>query len=80
MTSNDVKNIKNKIYNILLSKQIHNAIPFITQLVNDTSSWQLHDNLNQIKIEYKYLLDYLGIQGVVLPEDTFKLGIINKGE
>lgn len=67
MTSNDVKNIKNKIYSILLSKQIHNAIPFITQLVNDTSSWQLHDNLNQIKIEYKYLLDYF-IEGVNDPE------------
>jgi len=26
------------------------------------------------------LLDYLSIQGVVLPDDTFKLGNVNKGE
>ena len=28
----------------------------------------------------RYLLDYLSIQGVILPEDTFRLGVINKGE
>ena len=27
-----------------------------------------------------HLLDYLSIQGVILPEDTFKLGYVNKGE
>ena len=34
----------------------------------------------QIQNPTKYLLDYLSIQGVVLPDDTFRLGNINKGE
>ena len=34
----------------------------------------------QIQNPTKYLLDYLSIQGVVLPDDTFRLGSVNKGE
>ena len=34
----------------------------------------------QIQNPTKYLLDYLSIQGVMLPQDTFKLGTINNGE
>ena len=34
----------------------------------------------QIQNPTKYLLDYLSIQGVILPDDTFKLGNVNKGE
>jgi pilus assembly protein CpaF len=34
----------------------------------------------QIQNPTKYLLDYLSIQGVILPEDTFRLGSANKGE
>ena len=34
----------------------------------------------QLNNPTKYLLDYLSIQGVNLPSDTFRLGTINKGE
>ena len=34
----------------------------------------------QIQNPTKYLLDYLSIQGVMLPDDTFRLGVVNKGE
>ena len=34
----------------------------------------------QLQNPTKYLLDYLSIQGVVLPDDTFRLGNVNKGE
>ena len=34
----------------------------------------------QLQNPTKYLLDYLSIQGVMLPADTFRLGNINKGE
>jgi len=34
----------------------------------------------QIQNPTKYLLDYLSIQGVILPPDTFRLGNINNGE
>ena len=34
----------------------------------------------QIQNPTKYLLDYLSIQGVVLPQDTFRLGNVNNGE
>ena len=34
----------------------------------------------QLQNPTKYLLDYLSIQGVILPEDTFRLGSVNKGE
>lgn len=34
----------------------------------------------QIQNPTKYLLDYLSIQGVMLPPDTFRLGSVNNGE
>ena len=34
----------------------------------------------QIQNPTKYLLDYLSIQGVILPQDTFRLGSINNGD
>ena len=67
MTSNEAKNIKIQIYDILSTNRIHNAITLISQLVNDTSAWQLHDKLNQFNTEYKYLLNYF-IEGINDPE------------
>ena len=67
MTSSEAKNTQRKIHCILSTNRIHDAIPLITQLVNDTTAWQLHDSFNQFKTEYKYLLNYF-VEGINDPE------------
>lgn len=67
MTSSEVKNTQRKIHYILSTNRIHDAIPLISKLVNDTIAWQLHDSFNQFKTEYKYLLNYF-IEGINDPE------------
>ena len=37
------------------------------------------DGTFSIKNPTKYLLDYLELQGVILPRDTFRLGSVNNG-
>ena len=39
-----------------------------------------NDGTFTMKNPTKYLLEYLSIQGVYLPDDTFKLGSINDGK
>ncbi len=67
MTSTEVNNIKKRIYNTLSGNRIHTVIPIVTTLVNDTTAWQLHDELNQLKTEHNYLLNYF-IKGIKDPE------------
>lgn len=78
MTSKEADNYKKDIYSILSTHRIHDAIALVSTLVNDTTVWQLHDELNQFKTEYNYLINYF-INGMKDPDrDKIYNGFIKK--
>lgn len=58
MTNTELKNLTNKIYQALNSKQIHDSLQDISTLVNESSAWYLLEELKRTELEYSYLLKY----------------------
>ena len=73
MTNKEVSDNKKKIVNILQQHRIHEALPAITTLVENSSSWELKEELSNIKYEYKCMLDYFS-EGII---DTEREKIYN---
>ena len=67
MTSKEALRLKNNIYTSLSDSRIHDSLPMISTLVDDSGAGQLMDELNNIRIEYKYLLEYFS-KGVLDPD------------
>lgn len=67
MTAKEAINNRNTIYNILASNRIHSTLSPITSLIEASSTGQLIDELNAVKLEYRYLLDYF-VTGASDPE------------
>ena len=52
MTNTELKNLTNKIYQALNSKQIHDSLQDISTLVNESSAWYLLEELKRNELEY----------------------------
>ena len=58
MTAIETRNFTQKAYTALNNSQIQSALNEISTLVDTSSSGDLHDELERIKLEYSYLLKY----------------------
>lgn len=58
MNTNEVKKHTLSAYKSLQNKRIHDAITIANELVVASSSWNLTEDLNKLKLEYQYLLQY----------------------
>lgn len=67
MTAKEAINHRNNIYEILSGNRVGAALAPITELIEDSAVWQLIDELNALKLEYRYMLDYF-MSGASDPE------------
>lgn len=66
MTTQELQTYRNQINDALDNNFINKAI-LLTNNLLDECSWELNDEMNRIKLEYKYLVDYFS-NGINDPE------------
>ena len=58
MTKLEITNITNKIYAALKNCRIFEAIKLLSPLLDNSSSWELKDEFERMRLEYSYMLKY----------------------
>ena len=58
MTKLEITNSTNKIYAALKNSRIFEAIKLLSTLLNNSSSWELKDEFERMRLEYSYMLKY----------------------
>ena len=72
-----INNAKQNIYKLLESSRLNEAFDAITTLIEDTSTAGLKDEVDQLRISYKLMLQYMS-RGILDPQrDTILRHIVN---
>lgn len=78
MELNEIKRINKSIHKLLDDSRVNDAFNTIEPLIQEAGSWNLREQLEQLRISYRFMLQYLQ-QGIVDPQrNEVYNSIINK--